>query len=307
VPSEGGVLVRNLYLSVDPAQRGWASDRSNYLQPVAPGSVMRGLAVGIVVESLAPSIAVGSIVYGFFGWQDFAIAEADEILNCESHPELPVSAYGSILGITGLTAFLALEKLAHLGSGQTVLVTSAAGAVGSIVGQLARKAGCRTIGLAGDEHKLRLCTESFGYDVAVNYKAGPVGAALEAAVPEGIDVFFDNVGGPILDEALRRMRIGGRVIQCGTAATQNWDPAPRGPRAEREILTRRLTWSGFVIFDHRADFARAAAALSAAIRKGELRYLEDIESGIQCAPQALSNVYAGRNKGKKLIYIGQAV
>jgi hypothetical protein len=297
----GQFRVRNHYLSVDPAQRGWAADVSNYSQPVPLGSVMRALAVGRIVASRHPDFPVGTGVYGWFGWQQFATAGPADVLTRVADTGLPLSAHAGVLGINGLTAWLAFHDLGRPRGGETVLVSTAAGAVGSIVGQLAKAAGCVVVGLTGSDEKAALCLRDFGCDRAFNYRSRPLDRLLAEALPEGADIFFDNVGGEILDRALRSLRPGGRLIQCGTASIASWDPAPTGPRNEREVLTRRLTWSGFVIFDHAARFAEAAAGLVALIRAGALTYREDIRVGLDEAPGALGDVYAGRNTGKTLI------
>jgi NADPH-dependent curcumin reductase len=303
-PAEGEALIRNLYLSVDPAQRGWAADVSNYAAPVPLGTVMRALGVGIVLESRIETLAPDDIVYGWTGWQDVCRLDMAGIITSVRGPDLPVSLFAGILGINGMTAWLALERLGRPAEGETLLVTTAAGAVGSVVGQLGRAEGCRVLGLAGSDDKVGLCVDRFGYDAAFNYRAPDWRDALALRAPEGIDIFFDNVGGGILDSILRRMRVAGRIIQCGTASIPSWEPPPRGPRNEREILSRRLSWNGFVIFDHKPAFAATIARLAALVREGKLAYDEDIESGIEAAPDALRQVYAGENHGKKLIFIG---
>lgn len=301
---DGKFRVRNIYLSVDPAQRGWASDGTNYAQPVALGSVMRALAVGVVVESRHAEFPVDSFVYGWLGWQDYAVIGPEQVLTHFLSPCVPLSAYAGVLGINGLTAYLALRDLGRPVRGETVLVSTAAGAVGSVVGQLAREAGCKTIGLTSDALKVERCLRRFGYGTAINYKSGPIGELLRQSVPEGADIFFDNVGGPILDAALRTMRTSGRVVQCGTAATASWSSPPLGLRNEREVLMRRLTWSGFVIFDHQHQFDSALVILAGKIKEGSLLYDEDISVGMECAPGAIQRLYSGGNSGKQLILIG---
>jgi NADPH-dependent curcumin reductase CurA len=209
------------------------------------------------------------------------------------------------LGINGLTAYLALEDIGHLKPGETVLVTAAAGAVGSFVGQLAKLAGCRTVAVVGSDEKGGQCLAEYGYDAYVNYH-GDVAKTLQAACPKGIDVFCDNVAGDLADIIMRRMNWFGRVVKCGTVSIPVWVPPPQGPRMDREILTRRLRVEGFIIFDHVARFDAAAAHLARLWAEGKLRYSEDIEVDIARAPQALVDVYAGRNRGKKLIKLAAA-
>lgn len=293
----GQVLVRNIYLSADPVQRGWAA-----VLPI--GDVIRGLAVGVVIESLNRRFPEGSLVFGMFGWQDYCVADAATILSCVASPVLPASAYAGVLGMPGVTAWLALTSIAPPSSGQRVLVSTAAGAVGSLVGQLVARAGGTAIGLTGSGDKVARCVGRFGYAAAADYKAEDVDDFLHAQSGEGFHTFFDNTGGGTLDTAIRHMARYGRIIQCGTAATASWSPPPCGLRNEREVLLRALTWTGFVIFDHHPQFGDAVAQLSRIAVEGELAWDEDIEIGFERACHALDEVFAGRNTGKKLVFIG---
>ena len=297
---DGEFLVENVYLSVDPAQRGYVNDENNYVAPVPIGTVMRALAVGRVVSSKHADFAPGQHLYGWFGWQDYCVCQPGTVLRRVDPDQSSLSEAAGVLGINGLTAYLALHDLGKPKSGETVVVTAGAGAVGSIVGQLARLAGCRAVAVVGSDEKREECRREFGYDAAVNYR-NPVEDALVSACPKGIDVFFDNVAGPLADIIVRRMNWFGRVIQCGTVSIPVWVPPPQGPRIEREILTRRLRMEGFVIFDHAARFDAVAAELAALLKAGKIRIREDIEHDIERAPQALVDVYSGRNTGKKLI------
>lgn len=301
---EGQFRVRNIYLSVDPAQRGWANEGANYSDAVPLGSVMRALAVGVVVETRHADYPAGLHVYGWFGWQDYAVVGPESLMTRIDHVDAPLSAYAGVLGMNGLTAHLALSLIGRPIAGNTVLVSTAAGAVGSTVGQLARAAGCRVVGLTGDEAKVARCTARFGYDAAANYKEGDLAETVAALAPQGIDVFFDNTGGPILDATIRRMNVGGRIVQCGTASIANWVPTPTGPRNEREVLMRRLQWGGFVIFDHAAAYPAALAHLAPLVADGRLVHDEDIATGFAAAPGAIARLYAGENDGKSLIFIG---
>ncbi|MCK9553226.1 NADP-dependent oxidoreductase [Aquamicrobium sp.] len=302
-PQEGQILVRNIYLSVDPAQRGWASAEVNYSDPVPLGGVMRALAVGIVVSSRAEDFKEGDYLYGWFGWQDYSVVDGSKVLS-RARAALPLSAFAGLLGINGLTAYLALTLVGRPEHGDTLLVSTAAGAVGSVVGQIGKILGCRTVGLTGDDLKVELCRYRYGYDAAFNYRETDIDQAIERAAPEGLNVFFDNTGGRILDSGLRHMAAGGRVVQCGTASVPSWSPTPTGPRNEREVLTRRLTWGGFVIFDHLSKFAEASEQLVTWHLDGKLTMETEIMDGIECAPEAIAALYLGANKGKRLIYIG---
>ena len=297
---EGEFLVENHYLSVDPAQRGYVNDENNYAPPVPIGAVMRAMAVGRVIATNCAEVPVGTWCYGWFGWQDYCTATPAMILRRLDPDQAPLSTGAGLLGINGLTAYLALHDIGQPKAGETVLVTAAAGAVGSIVGQLARQAGARPVAVVGSDEKGRQCLAEYGYEAYVNYRK-PLEAALKAACPNGIDVFFDNTSGEIADTVYGQMALFGRVIQCGTMSIASWVPTPMGPRKDREILTRRLRVQGFVIFDHAARYDDTAATLAAMLRNGTLKYAEDIEDDIARAPQALVDVYNGRNRGKKLI------
>lgn len=304
IPGPGQILVRNIYLSVDPAQRGWASSEPNYSAPVPLGDVMRALAVGVVIESHSSEFEPGRFVYGWFGWQDYAAVDASTVITPIDHA-VPLSAAASLLGINGLTAYLALTDLGRPRPGETLLVSTAAGSVGGFVGQIGKILGCRTIGLTGGAEKTARCVSRYGYTQAFDYKAVDVEQTLRDAAPQGLDIYYDNVGGGILDAALRQMRTGGRIVQCGTASIAAWTPPPSGPRQEREILTRRLSWNGFVVFDHAGRFEEAARQLAAWWSEGLIVYDEDIAEGLEAAPASISALYAGENQGKKLIYIGE--
>jgi NADPH-dependent curcumin reductase len=301
---EGQFRVRNIYLSVDPAQRGWANEGANYADPVPLGGVMRALAVGVVVETRHPDFPVGLHLYGWFGWQDYAVVGPEVLMTRIDSVQAQLSAYAGVLGMNGLTAHIALSKIGRPREGDTVLVTTAAGAVGSVVGQLAREAGCHVVGLSGDDEKVVRCTARFGYEAAANYKDGDLAEIVARLAANGVDVFFDNVGGSILDSVIRRMNTAGRIVQCGTASIANWNPVPTGARNEREVLMRRLLWGGFVIFDHKADFPKAMETLTALVAAGKLVHDEDIAEGYDAAPGAIARLYAGKNIGKSLIFVG---
>ena len=300
IVQDGEFLVENIYLSVDPAQRGYVNDENNYAPPVPIGAVMRAMAVGKVIESRHADFKVGEFLYGWFGWQDYCVCQPSALLRRVDPTQAPLSAGAGLLGINGLTAYLTLQDIAKPKAGDTIVVTAAAGAVGSLVGQLAKLAGCRTVAVVGSDEKGEHCLKDYGYDAYVNYRK-PVEAGLREACPKGVDIFFDNVAGELADTIIRQMNFFGRVVQCGTVSIPSWVPAPQGPRIEREVLTRRLRIEGFVIFDHIARYDEAATELSRLVAAGKLRYDEDIEHDIAQAPQALVDVYAGRNRGKKLI------
>ena len=298
---DGQLLVRNLFLSVEPAMRGWIADVGNYSAPVEIGSVMRSLAVGEVIESRSSAFAAGDIVTGWFGWQDYAAVDAVAVLRRVTETDLPLSLALGVLGINGVTAHIALTTIGEPKRGETVVVSTAAGAVGSAVGQIARVLGARAIGIAGGPDKVTQCRDEFGYDFAIDYKQGDVGAALDDACPSGIDVYFDNTAGAISDAVHARLAIGARVVVCGTAAIAAWTPWPIGPRVERHLLVKRARMQGFVIFDHLDRWDDSVRQLASWIRSGELRYAEDILDGLDACPDALAGLYRGENRGKRVI------
>jgi NADPH-dependent curcumin reductase CurA len=300
MPGPQQMLIENVLLSVDPAQRGYVNEENNYAAPVPVGGVMRALAVGRVAVSNHSGYRVGEYLYGWFGWQEYCLCGPESVLRRVLPQQAPLAAAAGLLGINGLTARLGLAEIGKPKPGETVLVTAGAGAVGSIVGQLAALDGCRAVAVVGSDEKGRQCLEEFGYADYINYRQA-WREALSRACPRGVDVFFDNVGGEFLDGMLRNMNPFGRVIVCGTIAIPAWVPPPVGLRSEREILTRRLRMEGFVIFDHVARFDSVAQELALLLSEGKLRVTYDIEVGLEKAPGALVDVYAGRNRGKKLI------
>jgi hypothetical protein len=302
----GEFLVRNDFLSVDPAMRGWVSAVANYSTPVGIGEVMRSFAAGEVVASRHAGYAVGDRVMGMLGWQEFATSDGTQITRRVKETDLPLSASLGVLGLNGVTAYLALLEAGAPRPGETVVVSTAAGAVGATVGQIARLAGCRTVGIAGGAAKVALCRDEFGYDAAIDYKAGNLEAALADACPRGVDVYFDNTAGPISDAVLRHLAIGARVVICGTASVANWDPPPSGPRVERHLLVKRARMQGFIVFDHQHRYEEAVARLADWVRAGKLRYREDILEGIEQAPGAIAGLYRGENLGKRLIRLRHA-
>ena len=306
VAGPGQVLVRNIFLSVEPAMRGWVADVGNYSAPVEIGAVMRALTVGRIEASQLAGYAVGEYVTGMFGWQDYAVVGASVIQRKVAELGLPISTALGVLGINGLAAYFGLLDVGQPRAGETVVVSTAAGSVGSCVGQIANIKGCRTVGITGGTAKQALCTSEFGYSAAIDYKREDVGAALDAACPDGIDVYFDNTSGPITDAVMPRLKIGARVVICGTASIANWDPLPHGPRFERVLLTKRARMQGYVIFDYAPRYGEALAELTPWVQAGRIRYREDIMEGIEHAPDAIAGLYRGDNLGKRLIRIAPA-
>lgn len=303
VPAEGEVLVRNSFLSVEPAMRGWVSAVANYSQPVALGAVMRSLAAGTVIESRHPDWRAGDRVTGMFGWQEFAAVKPVAIQRRIDDDDLPLSTALGVLGLNGLTAYFGLLDAGQPRKDETVVVSTAAGSVGSCVGQIAKIEGCRTVGIAGGATKAALCRETFGFDAAIDYRAPDFDAALAAACPSGIDVYFDNTAGAISDAVLRHLNVGARVVICGTASIASWDPIPLGPRVERHLLVKRARMQGILVFDYADRYPQGLAQLTQWVRDGRIRYREDILVGIEQAPDAIAGLYRGDNLGKRLIRI----
>ena len=300
-PEAGQIIVRNAILSVEPAMRGWIADVGNYSAPVARGSVMRSLAVGHVVASRHPDFNEGDVVTGWFGWQRFATVDADAVVRRVTENDLPLSLSLGVLGINGVTAYLALTQVGRPVAGETVVVSTAAGAVGSAAGQIAHLLGCRTVGITGGPEKVRQCVDVFGYDAAFDYRAEGLDAGLAQACPDGIDVYYDNTSGEISDTVWRHLAVRARVIICGTAAYSTWEAWPSGPRMERHLLVKRARVEGFVIFDHMSEYEPAVAVLADWVRQGRLRYVEDVLEGLEACPDSIAGLYRGENLGKRLI------
>jgi hypothetical protein len=297
------VLVRNIYLSVEPAMRGWVSDVANYSEPIPLGTVMRALAVGRVEASRHSDFKPGEYVTGMFGWQDYAAVEMKVIQRKVTETDLPISTSLGVLGLNGLTAYFGLQEIGQPKTGETVVVSTAAGAVGSCVGQIAKIKGCRTVGITGGPEKARICRDEFRYDAAIDYKADNLDSALAAACPEGVDVYYDNTAGTISDAVLKHLRVGARVVICGTASIANWEPIPQGPRVERHLLVKRARMQGFIIFDYADRYIEALQELTQWVQQGQIRYREDILEGIDQAPGSIAGLYRGENFGKRLIRI----
>ena len=301
-PGEGQFLVRNLYLGVEPAMRGWVSAVANYSEPVPIGAVMRAFAAGRVVRSRHPDYAPGERVVGLFGWQDYALSDGRNVMRKVADDDLPLSAALGVLGLNGITAYFGLLDVGRPKAGETVLVSTAAGAVGSCAGQIAGILGCRTVGIAGGPEKVRLCRDEFGFAAALDYKAEPdLEKAVAAACPEGVDVYFDNTAGRISDAVLPHLAVGARVVVCGTASIASWEPWPSGPRVERHLLVKRARMQGFVVLDYADRYAEAVARLSAWVREGRIRYREEFLDGLEAAPDAIAGLYRGENLGRRLI------
>ena len=302
-PSAGEVLIQISHWSVDPAMRGWANDLPNYSAPVPLGTPMRSFAVGEIVSSHHPDYAVGDVVAGFFGWQTHVISDGSDIQNKIPDIGLPRTYVLGVLGINGLTAYFGLTDTCAAKKGDTVVVSAAAGAVGSAVGQIAKIMGCRTIGIAGGPEKVRQCVETFGYDAAIDYDAEDIEEALARHCPDGVDCYFDNTCGPISDAVMTRLAQGARVTICGTIAITEWDPLPIGPRVHRQILVNRARMQGILIFDYADRYPEAIGALAGWVHAGRLQVREHILKGPEAALGAIEMLYRGENTGKLIVEV----
>lgn len=302
-PADGQIVVRNIYLAVEPAMRGWVSSIANYAEPVPLGGVMRAFAVGRVSASRHSDFRAGEFVTGLFGWQEYAAVDASAVQRKVTDTDLPLSTALGVLGINGLTAYFGLLEIGQPKAGETVVVSTGAGAVGSCVGQIAKLKGCRTVAIAGGAVKTELCRTDFGYDAAIDYHAGDLDARLAEACPSGVDIYFDNTAGAISDAVLKQLAIGARVVICGTASIASWSPPPSGPRVERHLLVKRARMQGFLIFDHASRYPEGLSALTRWVRSGAIRYREEILDGIARAPGSIAGLYRGENLGRRLIRI----
>lgn len=303
-PGAGEILVRNLYLGFDPAMRGWIEDRPSYVPPVQLGEVMRGGCVGQVLESRSPDFRVGDLVQGMFGWQEYAAQPPDGVTPTTRVPRgVPITLSLSVLGGTGLTAYFGLLDVGRAQEGETVVVSGAAGATGSVAAQIARIRGCRTVGIAGGPEKCRWLTERARLDAAIDYRSERVGRRLRELCPRGIDVYFDNVGGGILDAALARIARGARVVLCGGISRYNEAELPPGPRNYMNLIIQRARMEGFLLLDYQARFPEALKELGRWVTDGEIAYAEDVQVGIENAPRAFLRLFEGKNLGKQLLHL----
>ena len=302
-PQDGEILVRALYLSVDPYMRGRISDRKSYAAGVEIGQLMVGGAVAEVVESKNPAFAAGDIVDVYMGWQEYAVSNGKGARKVDP-ATAPVSTAEGVLGMTGLTAYFGLLDVCHPKSGETVVVSGAAGAVGSVVGQIAKIKGCRTVGIAGGDDKVDWILRECGYDAAFNYKTTENYAAkLKELCPGGIDIYFDNVGGPITDAVFGMLNVGARIAVCGQISQYNNTKVETCPRFLGALIVARAKVEGFLISDYAARFGPALAEMSQWVRSGEIKYREDIVDGFENLPKAFIGLLQGENIGKRLVKV----
>jgi NADPH-dependent curcumin reductase CurA len=301
-PGEGEVLVKVLYLSLDPAMRGWMSDARSYIAPVGIGETMRAGGAGEVLASNHPDLAPGDLVTGLLGVQEYAVAHGNAVTKLDVSLA-PLPTYLGTLGMPGLTAYFGLLDIGRPAEGETVVVSGAAGAVGGVVGQIAKLKGCRVVGIAGGAEKCRYVVEDLGFDAAIDYKAGDVAAALREHAPKGIDIYFDNVGGEILDHALAGLARHARVIICGAISQYNATGAVQGPSNYLSLLVNNASMTGFVIFDYAARYAEGLREMEGWFAAGKLVSREDIAEGLENFPDTLLRLFAGENTGKLVLEV----
>ncbi len=300
-PGDGEFRVRIEYVSLDPAMRGWVAEGRSYVEPVVIGDVMRGFAAGRVDVSRHPDFRPGDAVAGLFGVQWYAISNGRGVERADTGLA-PLEAWIGGLGMPGKTAYFGLLDVGQPKEGETVVVSAASGAVGSVVGQIARLKGCRVVGIAGGPEKCAYVTDDLGFDACVDYKGGNLADALKTACPDGIDVYFENVGGEILDTVLAQMNRFGRIPVCGLISTYNSTEPPSAPRNLRSILVNRLRVQGFIVFDFIKRYPEAAAALAGWLREGKLKFRQDVrDGGLEAFPDVLNLLYTGGNFGKLVL------
>jgi NADPH-dependent curcumin reductase CurA len=303
-PGPGQFLVQLLYVSLDPAMRGWMNAGKSYIEPVGIGEVMRAGGLGRVTASNHPGFAVGDHVAGLFGVQEYALSDGKGVNKVD--PRLaPLPLYLSALGVTGLTAYFGLLEVGQPRAGETVVVSGAAGATGMVAGQIARIKGCRAVGIAGGPDKCGFLKE-LGFDAAIDYKAEDVAKALRTHCPRGVNVYFDNVGGDILDAVLAQLALRGRIALCGAISQYNTTGPIRGPSNYLSLLINRGTMKGFIVFDFADRYAEAIREMAGWIAAGKLKSREDIVEGLETFPETFLKLFKGENTGKLMLKVAQA-
>ena len=303
VPSEGEILLKTIYVSVDPYLRGRMRDEPSYIEPFQLNEPMESAIIAEVIDSKNSNFSKGEFVSGMLKWKEFQTSTGKG-LNKVHKDTAPLSAFLGILGLTGITAYLGLEKIGKLKQGETLLVSAAAGAVGSVVGQIGKIKGCRVVGIAGSDEKINRLKEKFHFDAGINYKTTPdLNKDLANACPQGIDVYFDNVGGEILDAAMLNMNKFGRIINCGAISIYNAKETPTGPRHEGLLIKNSLLMQGFTVRDFVKDFGPAINQLASWLKEGKLTYSETVVEGFDNIPQAFLDLFEGKNKGKMVVKV----
>lgn len=299
---DGQIAVKIQYISLDPAMRGWMNDGKSYIEPVQIGDVMRAGTVGEVIESKSQDFAVGDSVYGHFGVQEFAVVSAKGVHKVD--PALaPLERYLGVLGMPGMTAYFGILKSGEPKAGETVVVSGAAGAVGTVVGQIAKIKGCRVVGIAGGKDKCDYLVNELGFDAAIDYKNESVKTGLKEKCPNGVDVFFDNVGGDILDDVLTRINFKARIVICGAISQYNNTTPVKGPSNYLSLLVNRARMEGIVVFDNAKHYGEAAKEMAGWIMEGKLKAKEHVVEGIETFPDTLMMLFKGENFGKLVIKV----
>ena len=301
-PGDGEFLVEMQYLAVEPAMRGWMENRGGYMAPLEIGDVMRSFGLGEVVQSRHPQFAVGDRVSGTFGMQTHALANGADSPVSLVDPDIESATYLGVLGVTGLTAYCGMTAIGKPEAGETVLVSGAAGATGSVVGQMAKLAGCRVIGIAGSQVKCDWLSR-LGFDEVINYKTEDVDQRIKRLCPNGVDVYWDNVGGDLLDVALNHLAMGARVVICGGISRYNATGPVPGPQNYFNLVFRNALMQGFVVSHYRKMFPEAVQFLKEKLRAGQLQHHEDILDGFEQTPVALQRLFRGENLGKQLVRV----
>jgi NADPH-dependent curcumin reductase len=299
--TDGGVLRRTIYLSLDPYMRGRMSDAPSYAPPVDVGNVMCGHTVSQIVDSRHPDFRAGDFVTGYDGWQQYATSNGKDLRKLDPNV-VPISTAIGVLGMPGMTAYVGLIDIGQPKPGETVVVSAASGAVGSVVGQLAKVRGCRAVGVAGSDDKCRYVIDELGFDACVNYRSHDLLGALRAACPKRIDIYFENVGGAVFAAALRLLNRGARIPLCGTISEYNAAEYPAGPNL-RPLLVQRAMIKGFIVSDHPDRTNAFLAEVAPLVREGRIKYREDIAEGLDAAPKAFIGLLEGRNFGKMLVRV----
>src|SRR5262245_10008871 len=303
--SDGQFLVRVLYVAFEPAMRGWMEDRASYIPPIQLGEVMRGVSVGQVIESKHSAFQPGDCVTGGYGWQEYAVTNGrGGLMPTTLIPrEVPLTMPLSVLGITGLTAYFGMLDVGKPQAGETVVVSGAAGATGSVAGQIAKIKGCRVIGIAGGAQKCQWLTKEAHFDAAIDYKSELVERRLRELCPNGINIFFDNVGGHILDAALANLAHRARIVLCGGISRYNEEELSPGPKNYFALIIQRARMEGFILVDYASRFGEAIPELAGWVASGQIKYQEDIQEGFANAPKTFLRLFEGKNVGKQLLKI----
>lgn len=306
-PQSGQVLIENLFISMDPAIRDWMSDGPSYLPPIELGNPVRSTTVGRVAKSMHESWRRGDIVIGLNGWEEYSLADGDHLAPVDNPDGYPLSNYLSIFGAVGMTSYFALLEVGKPAAGETLLVSAAAGAVGSVVGQIGKILGCRVVGLAGTDEKCQWLTEELGFDAAINYRtSSDLVEDIRAGCPDGVDIYYDNVGGALLDAALLCINDKARIVFCGAIASYNSpDPVP-GPYNLWQLLAHSARLEGFLVRDYVHRFPEGIAQIKAWVKEGKIQFREDVQEGLENAVPIFNSLFDGSNKGKLILQVAQS-